>query len=130
MGRGKAWTPEEDDFLIRNREHGPSWDGYCRALPGRTKLAITNRRKALGIAFEQHARAYGPEVRVSSPKPAPKPVPKQKPPTRTDKPWTDSQRLELVRLATEMVESCDHGLPECLRELGRLVAALREETAA
>ena len=128
MTKRKAWTKEEDEFLVKHRNHGPSWEGYHRALPDRTQAAIATRRKNLGIAFAQNARAYGPEIRVSRPKPSPKP--KQKPPTRADKPWTDSQRVELVRLATEMVESCDHGLPECLRELGRLVAALREETAA
>ncbi len=128
MGRGKAWTKEEDEILVNHRDHGPSWDGYRHVLPDRTESAITQRRKVLGIAFVQNARAYGPEMRVSHPKPAPKP--KQKLPTRTGKPWTDSQRIELVRLATEMVDRCGHDLPECLGELARIVAEWRRETSA
>lgn len=129
MSRGKAWTPEEDAFLRENREHGPSWEGYRRAMPGRTEIAIASRRKKLGITFKHGERRaynqYWKRLRFGRKGEAATP-----PPRRASAPWTDEQRVALVRLATEMVDACDHELPECLEELGRIIAEWRRERSA
>lgn len=48
--RPKRWTPDEDELLRElYPEHGPSWDGWRRVLPTRSRHAVKSRVKILGV---------------------------------------------------------------------------------
>lgn len=51
MGRrGSEWTTRQDELLERYYpEHGPSWDGWERLLPGRTCRAIAKQASKIGV---------------------------------------------------------------------------------
>lgn len=51
--RQKRWTPDEDELLREHYpEHGPSWDGWRRVLPTRSRWAVQTRAKKLGIKVQ------------------------------------------------------------------------------
>lgn len=51
--RQKRWTPNEDELLREHYpEHGPSWDGWRRVLPTRSRRAVQTRAKKLGIKVQ------------------------------------------------------------------------------
>lgn len=51
--RQKRWTPNEDELLREHYpEHGPSWDGWRRVLPTRSRRAVQTRAKRLGIKVQ------------------------------------------------------------------------------
>lgn len=97
------WSEEENAAILANPEHGAEWRGWLKLLPGRSKSAIRQRRIALGVAAKRGRRKRPPEL----PEPS--------------EPWSDEQRVALVRLATEMVDACGHDLRECLEELARVI---------
>lgn len=48
--RQKRWTPNEDELLREHYpKHGPSWDGWRRVLPTRSRWAVMRRAKRLGV---------------------------------------------------------------------------------
>lgn len=49
----RYWNPSED-MAIRTHypEHGPSWSGWRRYLPWRTRSAILSRAQKLGVKYE------------------------------------------------------------------------------
>lgn len=48
--RQKRWTADEDELLRElYPEHGPSWDGWRRVLPTRSRWAVKSRAKKLGL---------------------------------------------------------------------------------
>ena len=100
------WSDEENAAILANPEHGAEWRGWTRLLPGRSKSAIKQRRVALGVAAKQGRRKRAQEP---------------------SEPWTDEQRVALVRLATEMVDACGHDLRECLQELARVIGEHRRD---
>lgn len=51
--RHKRWTPDEDELLRElYPEHGPSWDGWRRVIPTRSRRAVQTRAKKLGIKVQ------------------------------------------------------------------------------
>lgn len=50
QARQKRWMPDEDE-LLRDLypEHGPSWDGWMRVLPTRSRRAVVTRANKLGM---------------------------------------------------------------------------------
>lgn len=48
--RQNGWTPDEDDILRElYPEHGPSWDGWMKVLPTRSRRAVMTRANRLGM---------------------------------------------------------------------------------
>lgn len=115
MGR---WTDEETAVLMKNRQFGPTWDGWARLLPGRTPTQIMSKRKQLGITFAVGEKGAQEHRGWTAPQPR-----EPKKARRKATPWTDAQRVAAVRHCKEMVDESGHTLAECLREVARLVRA-------
>lgn len=50
------WTRAEVEALKANyRSKGPSWEGWKRVLPGRTKRSICSKATLLGICYDKRA---------------------------------------------------------------------------
>ena len=64
--RGLPWRVEELRALVRlYPEHGGAWDGWRKALPGRSRNAIASMAKALGVRKARPAErvaAVAPEI--------------------------------------------------------------------
>ena len=116
------WTPEEDAILREHRDHGASWEGFRELLPGRSRFAIISRRNALGIRMSEGARGRMLSERKHALDRRTPPGLRRRVPSA---PWSDEQRIALVRLATEMVDACGHDLRECLQELARVIGEHR-----
>jgi hypothetical protein len=116
--------------------HGADWDGWATELPGRKPRAISDRARHLGVK--------GPDRKAREPKSKPKKArepaaARATPPTSPDttppihtpshrpsRPWTDGQRIKLVKLARQAVDETCHSLGECAVELARII---KEEKA-
>lgn len=116
---GRPWTKTEDELLRQNLpKHGPSWEGWSRVLPGRTKAAIMARKKKLKIAGPRAGGSYGKARKAGDDAQAPSPA---------SVPWTDEQRIELVGCAQATAKLCGHSLGECAVELARIVKEYRKQ---
>lgn len=70
----RQWTDLQDDILFDcYPKFGPSWKGWAEVLPGRTKKAIGERARRLGLSYrfadKGDDRHYRPKALVMAPDP-------------------------------------------------------------
>ena len=115
----RPWTKAEDELLRQNLpKHGPSWEGWSRVLPGRTKSAIMARKKKLKVTGPRAGGSYGKARKAGDDAEAASPA---------SSPWTDSQRIDLVEHAMAVTRLTGHSLGECAVELARIVKEYRKQ---
>lgn len=117
----RRWTDEEDDLLIDNRAHAGSWVGWRTMLPHRSEASINIRRQKLGIQFDHGGNQSG-ITQAPRPTQAARSLGKAFRRPGSTSPWTDEQRMALVRSLMGMLEDTGHSFRECMDELGRLVS--------
>ena len=57
MPGNSRWTEAEDELIREHADRDFSWNGWEGLLPGRTRSAIRQRRRKLGLADEAKSRA-------------------------------------------------------------------------
>jgi hypothetical protein len=92
---GAKWTPDED-AVVRDAgtRHGLEWDGWADVLPNRSASAIAQRKVALGVISDRS--------------------------TRPREPWTDEQRVALLKGVRWTQAATGHQFDECIREYRQL----------
>ena len=54
--RGRAWTPEEDEVLVRLAKQGLPWAEISRRIGGRSAKSCSSRASTLGLAKRRAAK--------------------------------------------------------------------------
>ena len=139
------WTTGEIDALRRlYPEHGPRWDGWAEALPGRSVTSIASKAHLLGVLGptsrlpwsdeeEGFLRRFWPSrgsnwwgwgmllrgrtARSIGCKARSMGLSRSEGPKAA---WTDEQRVRLVRGVKELTGSTGHDLYSCVDEFLRL----------
>ena len=136
MGKGKAWTAEEDEVIRKYFPvHGPGWPGFLDLLPGRSYDSIITRRKKLGIpGIRETRRAARKRPTVGTgrkyqrpfrePATGADPLRVEVPPEAGD--WDDAQIGQLVDAVGSMAAT-GPTLDECVAVIRSMVRAYSED---